>query len=285
MAHLSTALHTVLVLCLLLAAASGPRHAAATPASNAACDAVSVPLTEAQLEALMNGQCFNCAAYLPHLNTALEGAHMLCPDRVVAFLANVRVETDGFANMVDPSTNRAGSLHLASQSFRRACAQIPELALAFAAEFSETCNTVSTEPCQCGSDAAAADVVARPEFTFEVGVWWFSTGASQMRGAPCADLRDDADEGIGLRESLISSAFPGTGFYKTASCTYGFSTDPTLDLRVQYYLHAMQIFFPSYAPPPSSHDVCTGLNVIELSTSDIQAMMGGEVSNVAPHTH
>ena len=85
-------------------------HVAGATAAQDCLDA-SVPLVVPQLQALMQNDCFDCATYLPHLNTALQEGNMLCPLRVTAFLAQSRHETDGFLQMYQPVDDGAGALH------------------------------------------------------------------------------------------------------------------------------------------------------------------------------
>ena len=259
-------------------------HVAGATAAQDCLDA-SVPLVVPQLQALMQNDCFDCATYLPHLNTALQEGNMLCPLRVTAFLAQSRHETDGFLQMYQPVDDGAGALHMLPRNFRLACQHLPALSQAFAAAF-PACETVESAPCSCGSDAEAGAIVQRPELTIRVGVWWFVAGAELVLGAPCSDLRLDADVGLGERESLISREHPGTGFYKVSTCIFGFATDAGLPQRVGFYLSARRVFEPTFAPPLSAHDSCSSSASHALTLSELQAMTDHQCTDCAAnHGH
>lgn len=111
---------------------------------------------------------------------------------------------------------------------------------------------------------------------------WHCTIA-QVLGAPCGDLRTDADVGLGTRESLISRVNPGTGFYKVSTCIYGFAPDSGLQQRVGYYITAMQVYDASFAPPLSPHDACIGGQSHTVTLAELQAMTGHECPDCATH--
>ena len=137
---------------------------------------------------------------------------------------------------------------------------IQPLQAAFASQFTTCAGVAGTHPCDCGSDEQAGVLVASPEFTFVVGTWWFTTGASQILGHVCGDLRLDADVGLGEWAGWTSWWFPGTGFYRSTACIFGFATDPGVGQRVDYYVQARQFFDPSF-----------------LHTCDDGVVSGGEV--------
>ena len=59
-------------------------------------------------------------------------------------------------------------------------------------------------------------------------------------GAPCGDLRFDADAGVGHTEGWVSSYYPGSGSYKLSTCYVGIVWDPLREVRTQYYVEARQ---------------------------------------------
>ena len=132
---------------------------------------------------------------------------MLTPLRVADFLAQVRHETAGLTILYQPADNGAGAMHMLPYNFRVACEDVPGMAEVFAAEF-PTCGR--SNPCTCGTDVEAGLIVQRPEWAFRTATWWYTLGAAKLMGAPCGDLRFDADVGRGTPGSS-SRNDPGTG--------------------------------------------------------------------------
>lgn len=133
-----------------------------------------------------------------------------------------------------------------------------QLQAAFEAEFAACAAAAGAHACDCGSDEQAGVLVARPEFTFVVGTWWFTTGASQILRHVCGDLRLDADEGLGEWPGWTSWWFPGTGFYRSTACIFGFATDPGIQQRVRYYVEARQFFEPGFVHTCDDGEVSGG---------------------------
>lgn len=52
----------------------------------------------------------------------------------------------------------------------------------FTAQFGNSLSCSSSDVCACGSDAAAAAIVAKPAHAFHVAAWWFAGGAAQVSG-------------------------------------------------------------------------------------------------------
>lgn len=166
---------------------------------------------------------------------------MACEYRSAAFLATVRVTSEGLTKLHDTASDYAGAIPIAPAAFRLACTQLPVLASAFASAF-PACYT----PCECGTDAEAAAIIAAPEHAFRVAVWWFAHGSRQVLGDPCADLRLDADVGQGVQSPVLTRQSPGTGVYKLAACTWGFLPDSLLNDRVAAYETARKHLDASY---------------------------------------
>ena len=150
--------------------------------------------------ALMGGDCANCNSYRPHFNAALTAAQMSCPDSIAAFAALARHDTNALSVMSTGTT--AGAVHMPPPQWREACRAITVLSDSFKVSF-PSCGTVDSDPCACGSDTAGAAIVGRPEFAFRVAAEWFMTVAASAEGAPCGDLREDAEVGAGTRGVLM----------------------------------------------------------------------------------
>ena len=193
-------------------------------------------VTLEQMVASMGGTCANCAAYHASMLTALEEAGMLTPLRVANFLAQVRHETAGLSILYQPLDNGAGALHMLPFNFRYACEDVPGLRQAFADAF-PACAASRSTPCGCGSDVEAGRIVQRQEFAFRTATWWYTMGAAKLMGRPCGDLRPDADAGLGTppASGVASRQDPGTGYYKTSACIFGFAYDAGGPQRLRYW--------------------------------------------------
>lgn len=213
------------------------------PTAHAECARKAVTLTVSSLESIMEDNCENCAQYVPHINTALKEGYMACPLRLSAFIAQARHATDGLKFLKSASSNGAGAIHLQPSNFRLACQQVPELKTAFTNEFGG-CDISSSE------HAAAANIVARPEYAFRVAVWWFATGSAQLLGDPCGDLRFDSDYGLGGAPHFTTRQSPGVGYQKVTTCIASFGVDPGRQQRADYYV-AARAYFPDEDPDHS----------------------------------
>ena len=220
-----------------------------------ACDASKVSLSSAaQLTGLMGGTCSNCGSLLIPFQAAAAEYHMECKLRLAAFAAVVRKGTSALTSFSreEPAGSgewTAGAVPLTTQHQRLACAAVSGLSDAFATEF-DTCPTAGSNPCACGTSAEVAAIIALPQWAFRVAAWYMAEGATAAHGEPCGDLRFDADDGAGGYEGWVSRNFPGSGFFKVATCVYGFQlfADPALRQRVDYFVDAMRFLQPSYAP-------------------------------------
>ena len=109
----------------------------------------------------------------------------------------------------------APAVHMLPPNFRRACMVLPELQLSLA--LLPGCRTsyrttASANACACGTDAAAAAIVAEPRFAFLVGAWWFAEGSEvALQHLGCRDLRLDCDGGLGTTSSP-------SGYMKISRC-------------------------------------------------------------------
>ncbi|GBG82692.1 hypothetical protein CBR_g36222 [Chara braunii] len=201
-----------------------------------------VTLTECQLRTIMGGACPNCKYYYPHLVKAMERFDLNCPDRIAAFLAQVRHETGGLGTLFQPSDCGAGGIHMIPSNFPSflsgegaladLVAQFQQYGLSAIPEASLALGT----PCT-GQKLCASKLVQLPENAFVTAAWWFATGARKnMAHLGCQDLRLDADAGLG-------TASPPTGFYQISQCIYGDITLPGCGMaqRVQYYNDALAV--------------------------------------------
>jgi len=192
---------------------------------------------------MMGGSCPDCADNAPHLIVAMREANMSCPLIASAFIALVRHDTAALSSL--KTAGLAGGVHMNETMWRTACRSVPAIKTEFASLFLG-CATVASDPCACGTEEAASDIIARPELAFKAGVWWFTAGAETQSGAPCSDLASDASVGVGVRGASVSTSTPGTGFHKIVNCRTGFDDDPGTAQRVRYYEAARQFFTPSF---------------------------------------
>ena len=248
--------------------------AAANP--HAACTAAASALTEANLNTIMGAGCGNCGSHLAHINAALTEAGAACPLRAAAVLSAIRHDVAPLASLSRGSDDAAGAVLLQPTQFRTACAAIPALATAFATAF-PSCGTKDSTPCQCGTNAEAAAVVARPEHAYRVAVWWVVHGAAADRGAPCIDGRTFADAGKGAAGSG-SQASPGTGFHATVTCTAGFGTAQDLPNRLKTYTIVRRIFDADY------YDAAVDTGIACASTCSVDEVEVVACSSMAPST-
>lgn len=198
--------------------------------------------------------------HAPALNAALTAYVMDCPARLAALLAQVRTQSGSMQNLAPDAANAAGVLRLAPGVVRSACTSDVDVAGALPA------GVTCADATDVQLSAVAADVSAG----WRVAAWYFVHGATAVHGAPCGDLRFDADLGIGSTQSWVSRWYPGSGSYKVSTCTVGFVWDGQRESRTQAYVSIRQQFEPNFpntcgdgllTPGESDVDWCVGSGV------------------------
>lgn len=170
-----------------------------------------------------------------------------------------------------------GAVHMIPANFRVACRAIDLMQSAFAVAF-PGCPTVDDDPCACGGDWEAGQIVARPEYAYRTAVWWFTEGSAELLGGSCGDLRLDMDEGVGLREPWLTSMSVGTGYHKVSACIFGFQKDAGLTQRLEFYSVALRTLVdPSFELPPDPHVGCETA-AFDLTADVLAEAMGGRTA-------
>jgi len=116
------------------------------------------------------------SSFVNPLNYALKKNQMDCPNRVTAFLAQVRHETASLTTFHQPADNGAGALHMVPSNWGRMCQQVSEIKQMFSEKF-PNCGNCECVPAmaanQFGADTtrAAKEIFATPLAAFLSGTW------------------------------------------------------------------------------------------------------------------
>jgi len=262
-------------------------------ASDADCtaNALSSPVTGADLRAALGAgsstggvvcggeTAADCDELASHLNTALDEFGMKCPLRLGALLGQARIES----NSLDPTYLAAGGvLGLPTSVLRDACRAVTGLDTAAAGAF-PGCGTVGSDPCACGTAGEIGTLLGMPEHVWRVAGWYFLAGSvglhNDVNAEPCGDLRQYADDGIGVWPGWVSTGAPGSGFYRVSTCVNGVVFDGNRDKRTKFSSHAVQHWdatFPAecndgvHTPAPN-----TGAHVADTFLYDSGVDCGG----------
>ncbi|KAI9221648.1 hypothetical protein BC828DRAFT_422212 [Blastocladiella britannica] len=263
-------------------------------ASSGSCSGTSTyALQPCDLVDLMGGAaaCPNCLYYYDRVREAIEAYGMSqyvgCSvpgtgtgARLAAFMATLRHETAALGTLFQPLDGGAGGIHMIPANFQAAAAGIPRLADALTAEFGPMA-TLWTQIARGNTTAArvVGNVVMRPEHAFLTVGWWFVSGAQSVLAGGCADLRGDADLGLGTGTSDNAAS----GFYKVSRCVFGTLADEGLAQRVSYYKQASAVanaYSPSYTRTPPTTPT-TSTPTPTLAATDSGATLGVTIGSVA----
>ncbi|KAL7751055.1 hypothetical protein RI367_003635 [Sorochytrium milnesiophthora] len=203
--------------------------------------------------------CPYCLYYYPHVMEAMARYNMTSPQRIAAFLAQIRHETAGLSTLWQHLDNGAGGIHMIPTNFPAAIAGIPQLNNTFNVQYAGSLplgNIASDTTLQY----RVALFIMRAEHAFLTAGWWFASGAQQILGSNgCGDLRQDADSGIGEPNTP-------SGYYKISLCIFGSLADQGLPQRVSYYQSAVQAVNSAQAqsagPQPGAGANNAALNIV-----------------------
>lgn len=245
-------------------------------------------VTHDQLQRIMGRQGQDLSRFVNPLNSALSRYAMDCPNRITAFLAQVRHETASLTIFFQPRDNGAGSLHMIPQNWGHVCRRVPEIRNMFAQRFSNCGNCECTaqmvsDPMGAMATRAAKEIFADPVAALFSGAWWFAEGAKipEIFGwKGCGDLRLDADRGLGAPGG---SDCRHSGYHQITCCVFWtIGGEAGLGQRIVYYNLARSVIGTGARAISGSGNTFsdTGAEGVSLSSAMIAGIVGGCVGLV-----
>lgn len=73
-----------------------------------------------------------------------------------------------------------GAALMLPENMRAFCRDYPLAATTFRSDLPACSPNTGAAACDCGSDEAIANILARPTFAFESAVWWYTTGSRKV---------------------------------------------------------------------------------------------------------
>jgi hypothetical protein len=227
------------------------------------------------------GQGQDLSRFIPALNSALARYAMDCPNRITAFLSQVRHETASLTIFHQPRDNGAGTLHMIPQNWGHVCKAVPEIRRMFAEKFPNCGNCECTaqmvsDPMGALASRAAREIFADPVAAFYSGAWWFAEGARipEIFGwKGCGDLRLDSDHGIG---GPGSSDCRHSGYYQITCCVFWtIGGEAGMSQRLDYYNTARRVISGARALSDPSKTFTQATPVEQLNSAQIAAIVAG----------
>jgi len=267
-----------------LSACSGGNPPDPPPTSNGGCG---YRVTHDQLQRIMGRQGQDLSQFVAPLNSALSRYAMDCPNRITAFLAQVRHETASLTIFFQPRDNGAGSLHMIPQNWAHVCRGVPEIRTMFAQRFANCGNCECTaqmvsNPMGAMATRAAKEIFAEPFAALLSGAWWFAEGAKtpEIFGwKGCGDLRLDADRGLGAPGG---SDCRHSGYHQITCCVFWtLGGEAGLGQRIAYYDLARSVIGTGARAISGSGNTFSGTaEGVSLSSAMIAGIVGGCVALV-----